>query len=649
MSNVGTMDFFGHQDDARKKTSLLVGYYILAVAFIIIAVYAAFMLVLFGAEMKMRGSDSLDLSKLWNTKAFLAVVTGTVIIVVTGTLYKIAQLGKGGEAIARMLGGRKVPANTSDPAERRLLNVVEEMAIASGTPVASVYVLDGEQGINAFAAGFSPSDAVVAATRGCIDQLSRDELQGVIAHEYSHILNGDMRLNIKLTGILHGILLISLVGYWIMRSSGRSRSSGSRKGGGQLVILGLLLWIIGYIGVFFGKLIKSAVSRQREFLADASAVQFTRNPGGIAGALKKIGGYSSGSKITSANAEQASHFFFANGLTSSLMSAFATHPPLSERIARLDPTFTAAERDARGSAAGMGSASAMTSGLASGGSADIAVNTDDVVASVGQPGLEHLAFAARILSSIPPAVETAVRNPSSARAAVYCLLLSDDTSVSGAQKAHLEAHSEATCLQDIRKLEAEIRQLGPEYRIPLADIAVTALKEMSPEQYNRFIANVDWLTAADQEVDLFEYALKALIKRRLEPVFGVVNKVPIQFYDLAPLTGDACRLMSCIAYWGADLMDDAARAFNAGVDKMGLGPQQIAALDQCGLDMIDKAIKKLNQSSPAIKKRVVQGCVECIAVDGKITVDEAELVRAIADGLDCPVPPIEAGVLTPAA
>lgn len=643
------MDFFGHQDDARKRSSLLVFYYVLAVIFIILAVYAAFMLTLFGAEMKMKGSGSLDFTKLWNTQIFLYVVIGTVIIVVTGTLYKISQLAKGGEAVARMLGGRKVPANTNDPAERRLLNIVEEMAIASGTPVASVYVLDDEQGINAFAAGFAPADAVVAATRGCIAQLSRDELQGVIAHEYSHILNGDMRLNIKLTGILHGILLISLIGYWIMRSSGSRGSSRSKKGGGQLVILGLLLWIIGYIGIIFGKLIKSAVSRQREFLADASAVQFTRNPAGIAGALKKIGGFSDGSRIVSKNAEQASHFFFANGLTSSMASAFATHPPLQERIARIDPTFNASQRGGDGATASSSSAAAgVTSGFASG-HAEINVKTDDVVASVGQPGQNHLAFASRILSSIPPTVEEAIRNPSSARAAVYCLLLSDDEAVSLAQKKHLAANAEASCMQELRKLEAEISKLGPEYRIPLADIAVTALKEMSSEQHARFVANVEWLTAADREVDLFEYALRALIQRRLQPVFGTVNKVPIQFYDLKPLASDACHLMSCIAYWGADVMDDAARAFSAGVAKMGIGERQISDVKQCGLDTVDKAIEKLNQSSPVIKKRVIQGCIECIALDGKITVSEAELVRAIADGLDCPIPPIEAGDLNTAA
>ncbi len=652
MDNVGTMDFFGHQDVARRKTSLLVVYYILAVCFIIAAVYGAFALVIFGTELKTSHSGETDLTKMWNPEVFLYVIIGTVLLVATGTFYKIAQLGKGGEAVARMLGGKRIQPNTTDPAERRFLNVVEEMAIASGTAVASVYILEDEPGINAFAAGFNPSDAIVAATRGCIEKLSRDELQGVVAHEFSHILNGDMRLNIKLTGVLHGILLISLVGYWIMRSSGSRGSSSSRKGGGQLVILGLMLFVIGYIGVFFGKLIKSALSRQREFLADASAVQFTRNPEGISGVLKKIGGYSAGSKIRSSNAEEASHFFFANGLTSSFMSMFSTHPPLDERIARIDPTFTASQQGSAGRAgshAGSGLASGMVSGISGGTDAQISVTTDDVVASIGQPGQAHLAFASKILSSIPDPINRAARDPSSARAVIYSLLLSSSDDVTASQMAHLKANADPVCLEDTTRLSGEIGELGPEYRVPLADIAITALKEMSSSQYMKFVANVDWLAAADKQVDLFEYALKNMVKRRLQPVFGVVEKVVIQYYDIKPLTGDAARLLSCIAYWGADHMDDATRAFDAGLAKMGLGEAAIVAVDHCGLDMVDQAIERIKQSSPFVKKRIIEGCIECVALDGKVTVDEAELVGAIADGLDCPVPPLMAGSLEDAA
>lgn len=649
------MDFFGHQDSARRRTSLLIVYYVLAVIMIIAAVYSAFAVVFAGAEMKTRGADSFVPAQLWNPELFLFVVIGTVALVASGTLYKIAQLGRGGEAVARMLGGRKIHAGTADPAERRFLNVVEEMAIASGTAVASVYVLDDEQAINAFAAGFKSSDAVVAATRGCIEKLSRDELQGVVAHEFSHILNGDMRLNIKLTGVLHGILLISLVGYWIMRSSGSSRGSSSRskKGGGQIVILGLLLWIIGYIGVFFGKLIKGAVSRQREYLADASAVQFTRNPGGIAGALKKIGGLSAGSKIASPNAEQASHFFFANGLTSSFLSLFATHPPLDERIRRIDPSFRAGDyasvqKGAGPSASSPEQASAMVSGIG-GHSTEVRVSTEDVVASVGSPGESHIRFASMILSSIPPAIEKAVRDSSSARAVIYALLISGDASVREAQLRHLASNAEAVSVQETTRLEKEIAALGPEYRLPLASIAVSALKDMTRDQYEGFIRNADWLAGADRELDLFEYALKSLIKSRLAPVFGKTDRSAVQYYDLKPLAGDACRLISCIAYWGADEVAHAEKAYAAGAARTGIRDIRISPVDQCGLDMVDQAIARIKQASPFIKKRILEGCIECVVVDGVVRVEESELVQAIADALDCPVPPLLAGSLQDAA
>src|SRR6185503_5521388 len=268
---------------------------------------------------------------------------------VVGSLYKIAALRSGGQAVGRLLGGRPLQPNTRDFKERRLLNVVEEMALASGLAVPTVYVLDQEKGINAFAAGFGPGDTVIGVTRGCLDLLSRDELQGVIGHEFSHALNGDMRLNLRLMGLLHGILVIAMIGYWILRTSGGSSSSSSsgssskKSSGNQLAFLGLAFMVIGGIGVFFGRLIKSAVSRQREFLGDAAAVQFTRNPSSIAGALKKIGGLAAGSRIVNSHAEEASHLFFGNGMgkgfSVKLDDMLATHPPLADRIKRIEPDF----------------------------------------------------------------------------------------------------------------------------------------------------------------------------------------------------------------------------------------------------------------------------------------------------------------------
>jgi len=323
------MEFFANQDKARKRTKVLVIYFVIAVACIIASVYFANLLIFYGAQLQNPGALSPELI-LWRPLLFLYSVLGTIGVVGLGSLYKTATLAKGGSIVAELLGGQLVELNTPDPDERQLRNVIEEMAIAAGVPVPRIYVLDGEKGINAFAAGHAPGDAVIGVTRGCMTLLDRDELQGVIGHEFSHILNGDMRLNLRVMGLLYGILCLAVIGQMLIYSRGRGG-----KGKNPLVLLGLALIVIGAIGVFFGRLIQAAISRQREFLADASSVQFTRNPAGLSGALQKIGGV--GSRVESANAGEASHMFFGNGLGKPFLGMLATHPPLKDRIRAIDP------------------------------------------------------------------------------------------------------------------------------------------------------------------------------------------------------------------------------------------------------------------------------------------------------------------------
>ncbi|MFS8137654.1 MAG: M48 family metallopeptidase [Thermomonas sp.] len=316
------MNFFEHQAAARRTSSRLVILFGLAVVGIVLAVDLA-------AWIATRGSPGMV--------AFTSVATLAVIAL--GSMYRISSLSGGGEPVALQMGGVPVPENTTDLDLRRLRNVIEEIAIASGVPVPKIYVLEHEDAINAFAAGYSPSDAVIAVTRGALDRLNRDELQGVIAHEFSHILNGDMRLNIRLIGILFGILMIGLIGrkiLWHGRFSGRS------KGAGAMFAAALVALIVGYIGLFFGRMIKAGVSRSRESLADASAVQFTRQSQGLAGALKKIGGLEAGSRLNNrGDAEEVSHMLFGEGVGFS--GLFATHPPLLKRIQALEPGFRGEE------------------------------------------------------------------------------------------------------------------------------------------------------------------------------------------------------------------------------------------------------------------------------------------------------------------
>lgn len=647
MADASTIDFFGHQDIARRKTSLLIGYYAAAVALIVLAVYAAFAFTFAGAGLHQE--SRMRWEALWNPELFFAVTGATVLVVLAGSAYRIRQLAEGGEAVARLLGGKPLAPDTRDAAERRVLNIVEEMAIASGTPVPRVFVLPEERGINAFAAGFTPSQAVIGVTRGCMDQLTRDELQGVIGHEFSHILNGDMRLNIRLLGVLNGILVIAIVGYWIFRSAavGGGRSRRNKGSPLPLLILGLTVMAVGYIGVFFGRLIKSAVSRQREYLADAAAVQFTRNPQGLAAALKKIGGYKPGSRLQTAHADEASHFFFANGLRASAFKLMATHPRLLDRIRRLDPAFDGTfDRLPRPPADSPAAPSGPVSALHPGGAAArVALQPDTVVRRVGMPGPEHLVHAVELMDRIPVPVKAAAHEPFGARAVVYGVLLGADAAVRSRQLAELDRHADPAVMQATRALMEPVRELDAECRLPLAEMALNALKALSEAQYRVFLANVDRLVKADQQVDLFEYALQRIVRQTLDPVFGRNRRGTIQYYALQPLLPDCAQVLSCLAYAGADDRERAAQAYAQGIRSLGaLRPPALLPLSACGLQALDTGLVRLSESAPQIRKRVLTACVACVAADGFATVDQTELLRAVAGALECPLPPLNVPV-----
>ena len=446
------MDFFEHQDKARKNTKVLVVYFVIAVACIIASVYLASLLIFYGTQCQQQPGAPPPELVLWDPKLFLYVVLGTLGVVIIGSLYKTAALAKGGSAVAESLGGRLVNPNTTHPDERKLRNVIEEMAIAAGVPVPKIYVLDDEKGINAFAAGHAPGDAAIGVTRGCMTLLSRDELQGVIGHEFSHILNGDMRLNLRLMGVIFGILCLAVIGRVLIYSRGGSNDRN------PLMLLGLALIVIGAIGVFFGRLIQAALSRQREFLADASSVQFTRNPAGLSGALQKIGG--TGSKLESAHAGEASHMFFGNGLGKPFLGMLATHPPLAERIRAIDPGWDGKFKTA--SVAAVAAESAREAGKpassrspfppipgmpgARAGDAGFATNAvmmGAVLPNLGKPTPLHLRYAEELRNSFSEKVQSAAREPLDATALVYAMLLSPDEALRAKQLTELGQASRA--------------------------------------------------------------------------------------------------------------------------------------------------------------------------------------------------------------
>jgi len=633
------MDFFDSQDHARKQTGRLVVLFGLAVVAIGCTLYAV-AVVATGTQTDPRtGAPVVTLAWL-DPELMVAVALATLAVVGGGSLYKIAQLRRGGgRFVAESLGGRLLHPDSQDALERRILNVVEEMAIAAGTTVPPVYLMDREQGINAFAAGFEPADAVVAVTRGCGETLSRDELQGVVAHEFSHILNGDMRLNIRLMGVLHGILVIGIIGYFVMRSSlfaGSGRRSDRGNAGMVLLLVGVALAVIGFLGTFFGNMIKATVSRQREFLADASAVQFTRNPDGIAGALKKIGGFAHGARLESPNAPEASHALFANGLAAGLSSIFSTHPPLEERIRRLDPSFSglpgAAGPAVLAPAAGAAFASASASQQAAA-----------AVEQIGNPTPAHVSYAAALRERLPAAVLRAAHDAYSARALVYALLLSSDPSVRARQRDDLAGRVEETLLRETDSLAGVLDGETRSLRLPIVELTLPALQGLTATQYREFRDVVSALAGADARIDLFEWALQRVLLAHLAPHFEGKPRGRVRFSGPRRLRAQLSIALSTLAQVHPEDPARVETAFRAGASRLGVEGLALLSHEQCGLAALDGALADLADATPKLKRAIVTACAEVVLSDARLTVAESELLRAVSDSLGCPMPPLLPG------
>ena len=551
------MDFFASQEEARKNSKKLVFYFALAVLAVALAVGG----LVSGALAA--GSGQPGQPGRWDPGVFALVGGGTIAAILLGSLFKSMALSSGGPAVARSLGGRKLDPNTTDADERKLLNVVEEMSIASGVPVPEVYLMADEHGINAFAAGRTTSDAVIGVTRGCMKLLDRDELQGVIAHEFSHILNGDMRLNLRLMGLLFGILMLTIFGRIVLRSvfySSHGRSRNSKDSGGVLAIaaFGIALIVIGYLGVLFAKLIKAAVSRQREFLADASAVQFTRNPDGIGGALKKIGGFASGSLVEDPHAEEASHMFFANGLKSAMAGAFATHPPLDRRIRAIDktwdgkfprvslPDFSSSISSGAGAVQGAASGMAALAGAVAAGPVDsapvaaagargasratgsrdaagdpvAAFLNASAVGTIGELDDRQVDHARQLYASLPEEWVAAAHNEAGAQALIFAMLLAQDDDLLAGELHMLESATDPSSYAMVLRLHAEMGDLHSSTKIALIDLAIPTLRRLSPDEYERFGALMKRLIESDRQVDLFEFMLQKIVRRHLDIYFS---------------------------------------------------------------------------------------------------------------------------------
>jgi Zn-dependent protease with chaperone function len=651
------MDFFAQQDKSRRKTKLLVFYFAVAVVALIVAVYFATLIIFSGAQLHYHRYGEEPQFALWNPQLFLGVAGGVLAVVLIGSSYKTMALARGGSAVSEMMGGRPVNPNSNDPDERKLLNVVEEMAIASGVPVPQVYVMDEEDGINAFAAGHKPGDATVTVTRGCMKLLSRDELQGVIGHEFSHVLNGDMRLNLRLMGIIFGILCLAIVGRVLLQTA---RGGGRGRGQNPLPLLGLVLLIIGYIGVFFGRLIQAAVSRQREFLADASSVQFTRNPGGITGALKKIGGLGeTGSRLGHAHAEELSHMFFSNGVSEPFIGLLETHPPLAERIRVFDPNFDGKfpcvrydgrdqplEEISKPKRQQMPNLFGTVLGgaiLASGDEVKPPViRSHSVLPNLGNPTPLHLKYAEQLRDSLPDSAKAAAREPLDAVALIYAMLLSNDEAERSTQLAELAKHVDPAIQQKTAALFPDVSQAAAHAHLPMVNLALGTLRHLTAEQFDQFSQTLEWLIESDGKIELFEFVLQKIILHHLAPQFGQAPRVTVQYYSLKPLVPDCAVLLSALANVSSGDAGEIQKAFEVGAPYLRApdgGDLVLLPGEQCGVDQIDAALNRMAQSSPLIKKNLLEACIHTVGADGVIVESEAELLRAIADTLDCPMPP----------
>ena len=633
------MNFFEHQAAARKASTRLVLLFALAVIGIVCAVDVA-VLIAIGAR---------DESTPGETLAMLILASAvTAAIIGLGSMYRIASLRGGGETVAQQMGGVPVPDQTRDPQLRRLRNVVEEIAIASGVPVPKLYVLEHEAGINAFAAGYAPSDAVVAVTRGALDRLNRDELQGVIAHEFSHILNGDMRLNIRLMGVLFGILMMAIIGRKILE---HGRFGGRDKGAGAVLVAALVAMGIGYLGLFFGRMIKAGVSRSREMLADASAVQFTRQATGLSGALKKIGGIGEGAKLEHAgDAEEVSHMLFGDGV--GLSGLFATHPPLLQRIQALEPSFRAdqlaglhqrwqmqppngLEEDAR-----LG----LTDGNASrlpASEAEFNVSPPMVVAQVAHPAADDYRRADVIVSTIPEPLRTLVGSRDDVVPLMLALLLDEDTAVQNKQHAEIAARlgRETAVLAQALRGE-QLGALHPMQRLPLAALAFPVLRLRPRPELNVVLDTIHAVVNTDGHVSVFEYSLGTLLQHQLQESLDPSRHAQFGTRKIDSAKREAAILLALVAQAGHDNPHDALRAYLAGLQRV-LPREHIEyAPPPQGVLALEAVWPVLNRLSPAAKQMMVEAVTAAISHDGKISVTESELLRTVCGVLHCPLPPM---------
>ncbi|MEW8289755.1 MAG: M48 family metallopeptidase [Candidatus Thiodiazotropha endolucinida] len=630
------MNFFEHQDQAKRNTRRLVLLFLLAVVIIVITIDAV-LLLLFGNVLSDTAGTSQTLSGFLtdNSAILLFGSGGTGAAIGLASLFRSASLRDGGGTVARQMGGVPVEADPKDPLRQRLRNVVEEIAIASGVPVPEIYIMEQESGINAFAAGYSPSDAAVAVTRGTLESLNREELQGVIAHEFSHIFNGDMRLNIRLIGALFGIMILAIAGRRIL-SSARFSSSSKNNGGGAIILFAAALTAIGYIGLFFARWIKAAVSRQREYLADASAVQFTRNPQGIAGALKKIAAHSQGASLTR-DSEEIAHMLFGQGMRATL---FATHPPIIGRIQRIEPGFREQElgeiakrmlrrsrREAEREAAATQAASAKRAPF----------DPRTIIEGIGRPGWEQIMAAAALAATLPESLVSAARSTEWAPELLLCILLDKEESIRDQQLFAIARRLGAESETQVRYLMTSAMPIQPEQRLPLLEIAFPALKRRPVEFIHRLLDTVTEIVHLDGKIEVFEFLLAKVISLHLTDALNPAQSHTGGNRTLADQAQAVRDVIAILADHGHKASELIHRSYENGINSIGLEHLPMQRPTDW-VKTLDMALDQLDELKNKEKERLITALMETILTDTQVATEELELLRAIGSALHIPLP-----------
>ena len=667
------MNFFEAQDSARRTTNYLVLLFLSAIAFLLALSNLIVFEFFYFLEYAGLTFSLSQLALVFDVNLSIMLCASIVLFITLGSVYKLLQLSSGGSVIAQNLGGIIIPRSSSDQLHKKILNVVEEMAIASGVPVPQVYVLN-EQGINAFAAGWKSTNVVIGITQGALDRLNRDELQAVIAHEFSHIFNGDMRLNIRLVAVLHGILMIGVMGRTILRSMTNSytyaerlkakpvsplgsiwqESADSRKSfvSSNFLAIGVALMVVGYSGTFVGNWIKSLINRQREYLADASAVQYTRNRDGIANALKKIGGSIYGSAMLTASIDEYSHAYFALGDTGFSWFSFSTHPPLKKRILQIEPRWDGKYLFDERKPAPVDNAEnkkseenlrkkKIATSIITGAGVSVAVgDAMGALDTIGEVTQQRVDAAHAWHIALSDEVKAHAENPYGAQALVLALLIDKSASIEDLQYSVLNKVIGELHTNNVKQVKDDVAELARTQTLSLIDLTLPTLREMTVEQYQRFKLCVQQLVEADKKVELSEWIIQRVVLQHLDEHYGHRKKSMGKYVVLGSAKYASEFMLSLLAYLEHKNPQEALRAFDGAKHSVKAGALNLLPKEEISLDNLNDAMDELEFLKPPIKKRFLQACVSCISHDGKVTIQAYELTRAIASCLDCPMPPV---------